>query len=162
GALPALRCKAGRVFRRYGLRRNTDAAGRPGRIRPGAHACPRRADAIRKPGPVLKIRRIPIDTHPENTAFLLRRGNGYSAEQYQALRKLRIWSGPSEILATLALVDDETIVGPGEIGLGEQAVRRLGLPGGGAVAIAPARPPASLEDVKRQSEADQRHERETR
>ncbi len=109
---------------------------------------------------MLKIRRIPIDTHPENTAFLLRRGNGYSAEQYQALRKLRIWSGPSEILATLALVDDETIVGPGEIGLGEQAFRRLGLPEGGEVAIEQARPPSSLEYVKRKIEADTLHESE--
>ena len=54
---------------------------------------------------MLKIRRIPIDTHPENTAFLLRQGIGYSAEQFKALRKLRVWTGGAEILATLALVD---------------------------------------------------------
>jgi len=56
-----------------------------------------------------KIRRIPIDTHPENTAFLLRQGNGYSPEQFQALRKIRISGRCGEILATLALVDDDTI-----------------------------------------------------
>lgn len=39
---------------------------------------------------MLKIRRLAIDTHPENTAFLPRQGNGYSAEQFQALRKIRI------------------------------------------------------------------------
>lgn len=96
-----------------------------------------------------KIRRIPIDTHPENTAFVLRHGNGYSAEQFQALRKIRVASDCGEILATLALVDDETIVGHGEIGLGEQAFRRLGLPEGTEVEIAQARPPASLESVRR-------------
>src|SRR5690606_3341501 len=130
------------------------------RIPVEADAYPRRADAIWKPEPVLKIRRIPIDTHPENTAFLLRHGNGYSAEQYQALRKLRVWSGPREILATLALVDDEAIVGTGEIGLGEQAFRRLGLPDGAEVSIEQARPPSSLEYVKRKIEGDTLHESE--
>lgn len=109
---------------------------------------------------MLKIRRIPIDTYPENTAFLLRHGNGYSAEQYQALRKLRVWSKQSEILATLALVDDETIVGPGEIGLGEQAFRRFGCPEGSEVSIEQARPPASLEFVKRKIQGDTLHESE--
>ena len=52
------------------------------------------------PGAKLAIRRIPIDTHPENTAFLLRHGNGYSAEQFQALRKLRITAPCAEMLAT--------------------------------------------------------------
>ena len=74
-----------------------------------------------------KIRRIPIDTYPENTAFVLRQAEPYSAEQFQALRKIRISCDGQEILATLALVDDEAIVAPGEIGLGEQAFRRLGL-----------------------------------
>ena len=82
-----------------------------------------------------KIRRLPIDTYPENTAFLLRHGNGYSAEQFQALRKIQVSSGDCEILATLALVDDEAIIGPGEIGLGEQAFRLLGLPEGTEVTI---------------------------
>lgn len=114
--------------------------------RPTAHSASR--------GARLKIRRIPIDTYPENTAFLLRHGNGYSAEQYQALRKLRITADTAEILATLALVDDETIVGRGEIGLGEQAFRRLGCVEGCEVAIAQARPPASLEFVRRKIDGE--------
>lgn len=101
-----------------------------------------------------KIRRIPIDTSPENTAFLFRHGNGYSAEQFQALRKLRIAGSQGEILATLAVVDDENIVGPGEIGLGEQAFRRLGMDEGEMVEIAQARPPASLEFVRRKIDGD--------
>ena len=106
------------------------------------------------PGAKLTIRRIPIDTHPENTAFLLRHGNGYSAEQFQALRKLRISTTCGEILATLALVDDESIVGRGEIGLGEQAFRRLGCAEETEVAIEQARPPASLEFVRRKIGGD--------
>ncbi len=103
---------------------------------------------------MLKIRRVPIDTYPENTVFLLRRGNGYSPEQFQALRKLRVKADCGEILATLALVDDEAIIGHGEIGLGEQAFRRLGLPEGYEVEIAQAPPPASLEYVRRKIDGD--------
>ena len=109
---------------------------------------------------MLKIRRIPIDTHPENTAFLLRQGNGYSAEQFQALRKLRVWTGGAEILATLALVDEAGIIGPGEIGLGEQAFRRLGCAEGTEVSVEQARPPGSLEFVKRKIDGDTLNESE--
>ena len=98
---------------------------------------------------MLKIRQVPIDTHPENTAFLLRHGNGYSAEQFQALRKIRISGEGREILATLAVTDDPAIIAAGEIGLGEQAFRRMGLAESSEVEIAQARPPASLEQVRR-------------
>lgn len=101
-----------------------------------------------------KVRRIPIDTHPENTAFLLRKGKGYSAEQFQALRKVRISCAENAILATLALVDDECIVGPGEIGLGEQAFRRLGVDERSEVRVEQARPPASLELVRRKIDGE--------
>jgi len=96
-----------------------------------------------------KIRRIPIDTHPENTAFLLREGNGYSPAQFQAMRKIRISGRCGEILATLALVDGTGLLQPGEIGLGEQAFRRLGQAEGEEVTIAQAHPAASLEYVRR-------------
>ena len=100
------------------------------------------------------IRRIPIDTHPENTVFMLRDGKGYSPEQFQALRKVRVFSGPREILATLAIVDDSNLIVEGEVGLGEQAFRRLGCPEGGEVGIEQARPPASLESVRRKIDGD--------
>ena len=103
---------------------------------------------------MLRIRRLPIDTYPDNTAFILRQGNGYSAEHFQALRKIRVTGIDCEILATLALVDDEQFIGDGEIGLGEQAFRRLGLPEGTMVEIAQARRPSSLEFVRRKIDGD--------
>ncbi|HEX2794585.1 MAG TPA: thymidine phosphorylase family protein [Croceicoccus sp.] len=103
---------------------------------------------------MLRIRRLPIDTYPDNTAFILRHGNGYSAEHFQALRKIRVTGIDCEILATLALVDDERFIGDGEIGLGEQAFRRLGLPEGTMVEIAQARRPSSLEFVRRKIDGD--------
>lgn len=103
---------------------------------------------------MLKIKRIAIDTHPENTAFLPRNDDGYSAEQFQALRKIRISGKDTEILATLALIDESTMLASGQIGLGEQAFRRLGLPEGAEVEIAQARPPVSLEFVRRKIDGD--------
>lgn len=102
----------------------------------------------------MKIRSIAIDTHPENTAFLLRHGNGYSPEQFQALRKIEITDGSASILATLAIVDDVGLLEPGEIGLGEQAFRRLGLPEGTDVSFKQAPPPHSLEYVRRKIDGD--------
>ena len=78
----------------------------------------------------MRIRRVAIDTHPENTAFLLRSSDGYGPEQFLALRKIEIAGDDRCILATLAISDEPAIVGDGEIGLGEQAFRRLGLPEG--------------------------------
>lgn len=102
----------------------------------------------------MKIKAVAIDTHPENTAFLLREGNGYSPEQFQALRKIEIGNGEATILATLAIVDDTCLLDPGTIGLGEQAFRRLGLPEGTEVTFRQAPVPHSLEYVRRKIDGD--------
>lgn len=102
----------------------------------------------------MKIRRVAIDTHPENTAFLSRSGNGYSPEQFQALRKIEISDGSASILATLAIVDDACLLQPGEIGLGEQAFRRLGLAEETEVSFRQAPVPHSLEHVRRKIDGD--------
>ncbi|MDQ4419490.1 thymidine phosphorylase family protein [Sphingobium sp. DEHP117] len=103
---------------------------------------------------MFKVRLVAIDTYPENTAFLPRTGNGYGAEQFQALRKIEICHASNAILATLAIMDDEHLLRAGEIGLGEQAFRRLGVPEGTKVSIAQAKPPASLEAVRRKIGGD--------
>lgn len=103
---------------------------------------------------MLAIKHLSIDTYPENTVFLPRRSDGYAAEQFQALRKIRVYATNTEILATLALIDEPALLNPGEIGLGEQAFRRLGLPQGTQVAIEQAQPPASLEYVRRKIDGD--------
>ena len=103
---------------------------------------------------MFKIRAVAIDTAPENTAFLPRSDGGYGAEQFQALRKIEICGGGRTILATLAIMDDDHLLTHGEIGLGEQAFRRLGLPEGTHVAIAQAKPPASLDAVRRKISGD--------
>ncbi|NBW75456.1 MAG: thymidine phosphorylase family protein [Sphingomonadaceae bacterium] len=103
---------------------------------------------------MFKIRYVAIDTSPENTVFLPRSDDGYGAEQFQALRKVEVAQGGKAILATLAIMDDEHLLRHGEIGLGEQAFRRLGLPEGAEVVVAQARPPASLDAVRRKISGD--------
>lgn len=110
----------------------------------------------------MKIRRIAIDTYPENSVFIARGKDGYSAEQFQAMRKIEISCGSVAILATLFLVDDDKIVRPGEIGLGKQAFRRLGMAEGVDVSIREAPPPHSLEFVRRKIDGDSLDETEFR
>lgn len=101
-----------------------------------------------------RIRSLPIDTYPENTAFLLRGGADFAPEQFQAMRKVAIGNGKRSILATLAIVDGKNLLAPGEIGLGEQAFRRLGLAEGHKVTVRQAPPPHSLEFVRRKIDGD--------
>jgi thymidine phosphorylase len=107
-----------------------------------------------------KIRHIPIDTYPESTVFLPRRENGYSPEQFKALRKVKVAGHCGEILATLALVDGEGLLRPGEVGLGDEAFRRLGMAEGEEVHISQAPVPASLEDVRRKIDGESLSESE--
>ncbi|MFC3173732.1 thymidine phosphorylase family protein [Novosphingobium bradum] len=100
------------------------------------------------------IRHIPIDTYPESTVFLPRRDNGYSPEQFKAMRKVQVTGRCGEILATLAIVDGDGLVRPGEVGLGNEAFRRLGMTEGEEVVITQAPVPASLEDVRRKIDGE--------
>lgn len=101
-----------------------------------------------RPG-MLKVRKVAIDTAPENTAFLSRRCCEYRAEEFRALKKIEISGDGHTLLATLVIADDPAIVGPDELGLGEQAFRRLGMAEGEDVRIAQASPPHSLDAVRR-------------
>jgi thymidine phosphorylase len=96
---------------------------------------------------MLKIRRIALDSYPENIAVLSRRCRIYRAEEFRALRRIEITSGSRQILATLMIADDG-LVGEDELGLGAQAFRRFGLPELSPVTIAQATPPVSLEAVR--------------
>lgn len=102
---------------------------------------------------MLRIKKIALDTEPENTVFLSKQCAAYRAEEFRALKKIEITPAHDKekrgILATLVIADDPAIVGREELGLGIQAFRRLGLPEGGSVCIAQAHPPKSLEAVRR-------------
>jgi len=97
----------------------------------------------------LKLRRVAIDTYLENVAYLHRDCAIYRAEGFQALAKVEVKSDKRSILAVLNVVDDETIVGPDEIGLSEQAFSQMSLKAGSRAEISHAEPPSSMEAVRR-------------
>ena len=97
---------------------------------------------------MLKLRRIAIDTYPENMALLSRDCTVYRAEEFRALKKIEVVSDSRRLLATLMIADDPRIVGSDELGLGAQAFRRFGMAEGSQVRIAQATPPHSLEAVR--------------
>ena len=97
---------------------------------------------------MLKLRRIAIDTYRENVAFLARNCSAYRPAEFQALKKIEVAYDGAPLLASLLICDDETLVAPDELGLSEPAFRRLGVPEGTSVRIAPTSPPASLDAVR--------------
>ena len=101
----------------------------------------------------LHIRRIGIDTWRENVAYLHRDCPVVRAAGFQALAKVEIHAqnghGERTILAVLNVVDDEKIVSACELGLSEDAFRRLGAAEGQAVDISHAEPPTSIAALHR-------------
>jgi len=78
----------------------------------------------------LKVRRVAIDTHLENVVYLHRDCGVYRTEGFRALSKVEVMHGGRSVRATLNVADDQCIVGPDEVGLSEDAFRRLGAEGG--------------------------------
>ena len=97
---------------------------------------------------MLRLKRLGIDTCHETVAFLARRCPLYRAQEFVALARIEITGGNRRIVATLNIVDDESIMAADELGLSLLAHRQLGLPDGTSVEIAQAAPPASLDHVR--------------
>jgi len=103
----------------------------------------------KKTNDTLKLRRVAIDTYRENVAYLHRDCEIYRAEGFQALSKIEVSANGQRILAVLNVVDDEGLVGPGELGLSEQAFDQIGVDAGALVRVAHAEPPGSMDAVRR-------------
>lgn len=97
----------------------------------------------------LKIRRIAIDTYHENVAYMHRECPIYRAEGFQALSKIKISTNSHRVLAVLNVVDDKSIVNPGELGLSEQAYKQLNVEECSLVTVDHAEPPKSMDAVRR-------------
>jgi thymidine phosphorylase len=97
---------------------------------------------------MLRVKRLGIDTCHETVAFLARRCPLYRAQEFVALARIEVSGGGRRVVATLNIVDDETIMATDELGLSLLAYRQLGLPEGTPVTIAQAEPPASLDYVR--------------
>ena len=88
----------------------------------------------------LALRRIGIDTYRENVAYLHRDCAVYRAEGFQALSKVEVRANGRRILATLNVVDDQTIVACHELGLSEDAFLQLDVNDGRTASILHAMP----------------------
>lgn len=97
----------------------------------------------------LQVRRIAIDTYHENVAYLHRECGIYRAEGFQALSKILVSTNGSKVLAVLNVVDDSSIVQPGELGLSEQAFKQLNVAEGCLVTVNHAEAPKSMDAVRR-------------
>ncbi len=97
---------------------------------------------------MLRLKRIRINASPEYVAYLARDCRAYRVEAFKALSKVEVGVGNDKVLATLNIVDDPAILGPDEVGLGEAAFSRLGLPDGTDVSVAQAAPPASADALR--------------
>ena len=95
-------------------------------------------------GTTLNIRRVGIDTWRESVVFLHRDCQVVRAEGFQALSKVKVQANGQAILAVLNVVDNAQIVGLCELGLSEDAFRRLGVSPGHEARIEHAEPPASI------------------
>ena len=102
----------------------------------------------------LCLRRVAIDTYRENVAYLHRDCAVYRAEGFQALAKVQIRTNGRHVVATLNVVDDERIVGRGEVGLSQDAFALLGVEDGHEAFVDPAEPPRSMEALFRKIHGD--------
>ena len=97
----------------------------------------------------LALRHVLIDTDHENVAYMHRDCEVYRAEGFKALSKVEIKANGQRILATLNVVEDESIVACGELGLSKDAFARMGVADGHPATVAQAEPPASMAALNR-------------
>ncbi|MFO1344459.1 MAG: thymidine phosphorylase family protein [Burkholderiales bacterium] len=102
----------------------------------------------------LALRRVGIDTWRENVVYLNRDCDVYRAEGFQALSKVEVRANGRRILATLNVVDDDSIVACSELGVSEDAFAQLGVEDGHLVAISQAEPPESMSALFRKIDGE--------
>ncbi|MCM5571244.1 thymidine phosphorylase family protein [Burkholderiaceae bacterium FT117] len=99
--------------------------------------------------PILPIRRVGIDTWRESVVFLHRDCPVVRAAGFQALAKVRVQANGKSLIGVLNVVDDECICAPRELGLSEDAFRRLGVEPGHPARIEQAEPAPSIAALHR-------------
>lgn len=98
---------------------------------------------------MLKIKRVPIDTDREIVAYLNAACAIYPADEFPPLTRIDIVHGGRRVSATVHLVDDPTLVGIDQIGLGGAAFEALGAREGATVTIEHRSRPASQDMLRR-------------
>ena len=104
--------------------------------------------------PQLKIRRVNLDTGRENVAVISRRSKALRPEVFRGFSRVELRRNSKVLLATLLITDDDSLVGPDELGLAEPAFRRFAEAAGSLVTVTPAAPPNSLDAVRAKIQGD--------
>lgn len=101
-----------------------------------------------KPPHCLQLKRIGIDTHRELVAYLHKDCPLYQTEGFRALSKLEISADNKTLLATLNIVEDESLLSPFELGLSITAFNVMALSEGTAVSVRQAPLAHSMKSVR--------------
>lgn len=96
----------------------------------------------------LRVRRVSLDTGRENVVVISRHCRALRADIFRGFSRVELQTGSKVLLATLLITDDDTLVGPDDIGLSEPAFRRFSEPLGASVTIGPSTSPESLDAVR--------------
>ncbi|MGK7062764.1 thymidine phosphorylase family protein [Bradyrhizobium sp. 1050_B9_N1_2] len=96
----------------------------------------------------LKSRRVNLDTGRENVVVISRRSTALRPDLFRGFSRVELRSGSKTQLATVLLTNDDSLVGPDELGMAEPAFRRFGQPAGSYIAVSPAPSPPSLDAVR--------------
>jgi len=106
------------------------------------------AESTNTSRPQLKIRRVSLDTGRENVVVISRHSSALQPEVFRGFSRVELRSNSHVLLATLLITDEDTLVGPDELGLSEPAFRRFAEPVGRLVTVSPAASPESLDAVR--------------
>lgn len=104
--------------------------------------------AVAASRPQLKIRRVSLDTGRENVVVLSRRSSALRPDIFLGFSRVELRRSSRTLLATLLITDDDSLVGPDDIGLSEPAFRRFAEAVGSLVTVTPSVPPNSLDAVR--------------
>ena len=107
------------------------------------------SETLGQQGVALRLRRLPFDTGRENMAVISNRSTLLRPDLFRGFSRVVVRAGGQELIASLITSDQPGLPGPNELGLAEPAFRRLGLPEGTEIRLAPAIPPESLDGVRR-------------
>jgi thymidine phosphorylase len=105
-------------------------------------------DAAKLSRSQLNIRRVNLDTGRENVVVISSRSNALRPEVFRGFSRVALRLGVKVLLATLIITDDDSLVGPNELGLAEPAYHRFAEPVGASVTVTPAVAPVSLDAVR--------------
>jgi len=101
---------------------------------------------------MLRLRRVGLHTYGENVAFLSAHCRTYKPKAFAAFNKVEVLAKGRRIMASLNIVENGDLLAPDSLGLSISAFDDLGLPEDTQVDLKPAKPPRSLDFVRRKIE----------